>query len=714
MNETATSPGKVTEEKPLLLPKDDPSLVDKVAELWEDSWKAKSMRNALEARCVAFYDGLQWLRWSTEQAKYIPNIMFPRHIRPITENEVGHTVDDAVAILSASQPSFYCPPASTDEADRNRADVATSVAEHLQETLNTPEFDEDLKLWKSITGMACLESEYNEKAGPWDPVMGVNPATGQPEPMVMGEDGPVLKSAFPTGKPVRRPRGAIERNLYTSLETFPDPASSGYHDAAWVAFATTVSPKDAERRFGLTASEVENLKGQGRWAKFVALARRVFSNFTISPSGTARTGGDIVLVKLHQAPCAEAPSGRCIMVLGGKVIYDEPSQTEGQVRFPFSVFTHGRNRKRWFPAGIVERLLEVQEELNRVLTRYGNTVRLMGNPKILLPGDSGVNQKAWTDKEGEIVRYNPGANGEKPEYMQGVTMPPAVMQYIQHLLATFQRLAGINESTMGILPSSDTSGKAIQALQGRDTMRLSKVSRRDARTWAKVMSYELFLAARYWPEDYKISVVGRDLKPFLLTFDGSQFLDPVDIRVVTGEGMPDDPQAAQQAINQMFAPGGPMVTLPPSMRRHFLSLSKNPSLRFLLMDENPYELNVRRQIADCKAGQKPIVIYNDDHATARRILSSYMVSEEFRELEDAQKQLVAALDTEHAQYEQMPKDGQGITMPPMAVMPAAPVPAVPGGPGPTAPPPDLQRQHDAAGIPPQVQPHGSPPAARAA
>lgn len=697
-------PATSTEDR-IIPPKDDPGVAGVVEGLFEDSWKSKSLYNTLYARCAYFYEGNQWLR-PTGDGRWVPNTMVPRGVKPVQKNRVGQSVDQAVSILAATQPSFLCPPASTDPEDRNRADIATAAVDKLSFMLDTPRYDRILKLWKGIAGTACLESEWQSEDGKWE-VQTVTGEDGAPVPLTMGPDGPVPLTDPETQQPLMKPQGAIARRVYTFYETFPDPAASGIDDAAWVIFAYMVSDKDAMRRFNLSKQEIERIKGGKESSKVWSLLKRVFAGAQVS--NTQANANGLVVLKLHQAPCAEAPTGRCITVVGGKTIYDDVSQTKGEFRFPFRVFYHGDHGKRFWGIGMVERVLDLQEELNRTLTRYSTTTHKMGNPKVLIPGDCGIPQNGWTDAPAQVVRYNVGQDGAKPEYMAGISMPSDVVRYIDWLDTAFDRVIGINEASSGVLPSSDTSGKAIRALQDKDVQRLALVARADAEEWAKVLRYELFLFGNYWPEGTKISLIGRDLQPFMLDFDRSMFSTPVDIQVEAGEGLPRDPAERQDFLNRMFAPGGPMQTLPPSLRRQYLSLSKNAAVRAYLSQENLYEINTRVQIEGCRRGERQTVIYNDDHDTARRLISQFQVSEDFRQADDSVKALIVDLDRQHATYQMQPKDGQGITLPPGVPLPGATTPPVPGGPAPGAAPPSLQTAHEAAGMPPPAPTQGSAP-----
>lgn len=701
--------------KPLIPPIGEDGVLKAVVDLVDDSYRWKSLLHALHARCCAFYEGYQNVVWSAQRGQFVPNTMYPRTIKPTMENRIKPTVEHAVSILASVQPSFIVPPRSGSPKDLSIADIQSAVVEKIATMLDTPTWDEDVKRWACKTGTVAVESEFQTEAGEWDVVFEedengdpvLDPTTGDPIPQYETDKmGAPLLDANQQPKVLRRPKGAIQRTLYTSLEQFPDPSSTGYDNAAWCAFAFTLSAREAERRFKIESEELSKIQGEGPWQKISMLLRRTFSPFGqgVTVQSAANASGPVLGLKFHQAPCKEAPSGRCIVILGGKVIYDEPSQTQGRFRFPFQVFHHERHAKRWFSLSMVETLLDLQEELNRVLTRYSNTTRLMSNPKIMIPADAGLDQKSITDKEGEVWRYNPGPSGEKPEFLQGMSMPPSVMAYIEHLIQAIEWISGINDASRGVLPSSDTSGRAIQALQSRDSQRLGKIAISQSKVWANVLRYELFLAGNYWPDKKKIRLVGRNLRPFMLTFDKSMFSEPVEeIEVEAGEGLPRDPVDRQKFINDMFAPQGAMMTLPPDMRRQYVVLSKNASVRTLLTRESAYELSVRVQLDQCRQGQQVQVNYNSDHNLARALISEFMESDEWRESPDQVKALIADMDRQHAYWSTQPKDERGITLPPDIVLPGPPTPS------PGQVPSTLEVNREAAGAPPAAQPQGSPP-----
>lgn len=692
----------------LIPPKDDPGVGKAVLECFDEGWRARLPFHPTWCRSTAFFDGYQWVTWDSSAQRLAPNNMFPRGTVRVMENIIQPVVAQALSILTSAPPHMIADPASSDPEDRARADVATALLERNARDLRREDTDATVKLWKMLTSTVCVETEWQPEAGPWVP---------EEKRDAFGNKIPVVDK---NGAPVLRPKGALVEEVYTALEQIPEPNSTSPDDAAWVIFYRIISGREASRRFPTITPKKANADGKGTvWSKAAALLQRAFSAQGMSSSAAAGDPDAVTLLKFHQAPCAEAPAGRTIVMVGDVVVHDEPSQTHGQKRYPFESFTHNKHGKRWFAPGLVEFLLELQSEVNRTLTRYGDTLHRMGNPKILLNEEAGVNRNSFTDAVAQVVRWQGESAHHKPEFMQGVTMPSSVVEYLRGRVEMMYRIAGINESTQGVLPSSDASGTAIKALQSRDVQRLATIARTDAETWARVAKYELFLQSKYMPDGEIVKVTGRDLAVFEHEFKRADLGTNNDVVVVAGEGFPRDPAAQQQFLTNWFSPGGPMQTLPPDARKQFLSTMRLGGLRTLLMESNRFEVHTMRQIQEAARGpEQPVVLYNDDHRFARMVIQRYMLSADFGDLKDDAKARVSQLDRDHAFYMQQPTDGiqpgTGITLPQGVPVPGAPpVPAAaPGGPG--AAPATHQGAFDAAGLPPQPAAQGSQPRPRAA
>jgi hypothetical protein len=578
--------------------------------------------------------------------------------------------------------------------------------------LDTREVNRVVTHWNLVTGTTIVESEWDPYAPPYRPKMEMGPEGWMPVPKT-GPDGAPLTG--PDGKPeyVMEPKGALRRNVYTSLETFPEPGSSGPDNADWCFLVLSMAPEEVERRYGFkpksASASASTQDGTGVAGRVGQLLQRAFGlfgegfSYSTSASGLSRA---VDVLRFYQAPCAEAPAGRLIVMIEGKVIYDDVSPGRGYFRFPFEVFNLGTHGKRWFPGGLVQRLLDIQREMNRTISRYAETLALMGNPRIWMPRQVKWNRESLTNRPGLVFEYDP-VDGLKPEIAHGVTMPSDTFRHLERLENSFNRISGIEEALQGQMPSANASGRAIEALQGKNLQRLTAVAQKQNESWARVLRFELWLAGQYWDDGMKITAVGRNYKPMVVDFNRSDFSTPLDIVVQNGSALPQDPASRQQLLNQMFGPGGPMVTLPPDMRRFYLSLSKHGADLISFFDEETiFETCTRNQIAECMAGQPQQAIYNDDHRTARRILSMFMAGQEFKEAPDQVKALIADLDRQHALWELQPKDAAGINLPPGAEMAA--VPQVPGAPpAPVQPnPQQAQRQADMV---PQGPPQPSAP-----
>lgn len=217
-----------------------------------------------------------------------------------------------------------------------------------------------------------------------------------------------------------------------------------------------------------------------------------------------------------------------------------------------------------FPMGPVHQLVAINDNLNRVHTRWGDALQSVMNPSNVIQGE-GSDQVVWNPAPGAVNRLPEGVTYQQ---VPPPDMPTEMFVELERMSQLMQRISGISESAYGESPGSIVTGKAIGKLQGVMTgmatetqanleMSLSEVNRMCFRMWETYRPKKAY-RLRSSPPGSALAAPGRGKNPFVIEFtpeqdiggwyDNSLFYSPFGSDFSTGL------QVAMQLVNSDLAP----------------------------------------------------------------------------------------------------------------------------------------------------------------
>ncbi|MAZ72645.1 MAG: hypothetical protein CMC70_05820 [Flavobacteriaceae bacterium] len=159
--------------------------------------------------------------------------------------------------------------------------------------------------------------------------------------------------------------------------------------------------------------------------------------------------------------------GRHAFVLNNKYLFKE--KVDMPV-FPIQVIRYTKVPGQLWGLGLIRPLLELQAYYNKARTQMLMNVELMGNPKWIVPKNSGIPKGAFTNRPGEVIYYN--IAGGPPQQLQAAPLPGYVMDNVQRIHSEMGDVAGVHSVSLGRRAVGISSGKAIDALSERDMSQL--------------------------------------------------------------------------------------------------------------------------------------------------------------------------------------------------------------------------------------------------
>ena len=239
-----------------------------------------------------------------------------------------------------------------------------------------------------------------------------------------------------------------------------------------------------------------------------------------------------------------------------KVLLDETYLFQGKWEgptMPVQVVRYCKIPGRLWGMGAIEPLLEIQISYNKVRSQIIENAELIGNPKWLIPKTAGVGPNSITSRKGEKIYYNPA--GGAPTAVTPPSLPGFVLQNASQLASEMMDVSGLHATSLGKRAVGVTSGKAIEALSGRDMTQLQTTQNDLERASEKLGKVVLTLMRKYYSEGKMMRMMdsmGRVVFNYLKATD---FVEDPEIFIEAGSLFRNEKQDRDQKILDMLQLG---------------------------------------------------------------------------------------------------------------------------------------------------------------
>jgi hypothetical protein len=538
-----------------------------VEEKFREAEEARRILEETWLQCVAFRLGKQWHRynWNTGQLE-LPRA--PSWRVRATHNLIRPKARQASAALTADLPQLDVEPMSSQEQDRLAARVGKDVLQYLHERLRWEKLYVSVADWCVMCGTAFIKDAWD----PYSQEMMAAPVA--PDPLVaMGLEAPALDAE--TGEPLPpdvrgllAPIGQITSQFVSPFEMYPQPGVQSWEDTEWVIHAKVRTLDYIRTRYPEKGrhvkSESENQNGG-------FLERRVSD---IMEAGgerpVQRKQGSAVVLEYWEKPCEKYPDGRLITVANGVVLRASalPHQYLIQRRWlPFTCFVYEPYELRVWGQGLVEDLIPLQREYNRIVSDLLGILKTTGMPKILWPSTAGVGPQAWTTQPGEKIPFQviPGETHQVlPQVIQPGAIPPVWLEMLDRIKADMDDVAMRHQVSTGNTVPGLTAGVSIQLTQEADNRAFGPIGALFHEAIAMHGMQALALAKENYAEQRLGYITGQEDARALFAFSATDLPDNADVRAVAASKTPMSRAAKQQQLFDLYDRGalGPPGSLP--------------------------------------------------------------------------------------------------------------------------------------------------------
>lgn len=178
-----------------------------------------------------------------------------------------------------------------------------------------------------------------------------------------------------------------------------------------------------------------------------------------------------VIEAIHLPSGPGADDGRHALVIETAVLADQPYTYDEP---PFCFIRAVKPLRRFWGLSLVQRAAPTQTELNRVLRRWNESLRLNATAMWFLNRQSRVVKAHMVNGIGSIIEHD----GPPPQQFTPAIMHPQVAAYIEQLEQRVFRLMGASElAATSLKPAGLNSGRALQVYNDVQSRRFISLER---------------------------------------------------------------------------------------------------------------------------------------------------------------------------------------------------------------------------------------------
>lgn len=462
----------------------------RLIEVYEDAKKAADARLARIGENRAFHRGMQHGHVDRD-GRWIPLIPKDPRISFETMPVIGPAVNVAVERRLAAWPTLDV-----------RAPVPGIVAASQAQTME--DMSREIMSWREDVYIQHVIADYAAEIDGasfgktfWDPFA-----------------GPLLREPAEGDSPFQ---GDWRFEAVSMQDAIVDPTAPSFDRIRFIAHQKTFAKLEAEERWPL---DVFGESTKGKFEEIDARRRGVHDiNDTRFGAGHEQNV-TVRLVEHWYRPTVAYPRG-LLVVTSGAMLLAIVVGADGIPTLPHGFFpwrmNYGSNLVPFslFPDGGVARLISSQKALNHGMTRMRQALNWGSMPAWLIPTQSEIPQKSFSDIGGDAVRYRAPY---KPEILQGPGVSNGHLSYVDKIRAGINDVSGQTDESRGLVNSANATGARINTVDALNARMHGSTLVLKGYFVAGMFEDAFKIMAQEYTEDRFVALRGRNAKARIAAF----------------------------------------------------------------------------------------------------------------------------------------------------------------------------------------------------
>lgn len=580
--------------------------------------------------------------------------------------------------LSANPPSVIPRPTSPDPSDRRKADAADRLVRYAIRQYKLQEIQDR-------AGSMCLSYGTGFGKTIWNPEMG--------EILEFNEQTSELLMT-----------GDIEIVVPSTWNIFPDPDATSWEECKWLFERLYIPYEEACYMFPDKQEELEKYRtkqqevSRDQGTNTIADQRKydVVEVYQYWEKGMPYNGmigrfcyhlvDGTLLTPIKPNPFRFAPPAD----KGIETSRSASGSHPGVARLPYHIWTDIDLPGTIWGQSFVSYEAPLQELYNRMLNVSIDVLQAHGIPRMILPDGADIDETSVTNSPWDIIKVSGNAT---PYFMQPLAMSSEFTRMFDIVKGGIDDMGGVNESMFG-QQSRETSGFSMQYATNQGNLIRRRLFNKYVMFVESMYKGYLDLVRKHWTETRKIAVLGTENAFKAIDISGADIDGGYDLVVEYGASLSLDPTMRRDEILKLM----PIFKEAGIDTRYIAQMLRLNELEGLY-DYTEMPENRQREIFEEMMASKIYIKPADlqDHKNMLAYAYRYVMSSEYKYLEDADKELIVRHIKER---EQLMAAGAAPPAPPGVPGPAAAPEAGPPLPGPTAPMDVTQMGAGLTGAPP--------------
>lgn len=542
--------------------------------------------------------------------------------------------------MSANPPSVMPRPNSSDTDDRRKADAADRIVRHAMRKYKMPEHLDKLSFYCLLYGTSFVKEVWDSEAG---------------EILEVTDSGDLTME------------GDIRITVPSPWNIYPDADVSDWCDVRYVfegfylpyetALYMFPDKEDLLKQYRISQDQQlsSDTNRNAREARLTYKSDVVFC-LQYWEKGLPQNGmqgrfcwctsNGEPLTKLEANPHRfKRPLSRIDteLIKEGK----EPNRPE-RAYLPYSIMTDIDLPNTYWGSSVLYYSANLQDKMNHLDSVTLESIEAHGVPRMILPEGTEIADDAITNSPMDIISIT---GNQPPYFMENMQMPTDLMKFREQLNLGIDDMWGVNESMFG-QQSREQSGFSMQYATNQGNMIRRRLFNKYIAVVEEIYKNFLNLVRENWDEARTIHVIGKEKAFEAIDIAGADIDGGFDIVVEYGASLSLDPITRREEIMTLM-PVFEKAGMQPRAVLQMLKLNELDGMFDRLSLASDRQREIFEEMSASKKYIKPDPI--QDHTNMLAYAYDYVMTSEYKYLDDESKQLITQHIQEREQLAQPPQ-----------------------------------------------------------
>lgn len=557
------------------------------------AYRARQEMELEWAMAIAFFEGRQWFRISSQTRNLIQLQNKDEPNRYITVNKMRPLIDGVVGKLTQVAPDARAVPLSHTQRDLLASDEANHICGHYNRKFSRETQLKERVRWACVCGTSYLKIYWDAKGEQVMPYF--SPETGE----ITGYENINI--------------GDVKEEILPAFDIFLDPTAKRDADVRWLIHASAKPLSWFVDNYGDMGKLVNPDALMGNNASYIDSyleGGNGSGNGWVPPSTARLAQSDskkraAIVYEYWEKPSQQYPSGRYIVSTNSVLLHAGPWLYKKKDEFPFIPLRWQPRSGTPYGHSLGFDLCSLQQTYNRVYSRMLEQFEQQRD-YVMVQRLSNVGADAFNHKGDDYydesrtykkIYYNPGS--APPVVSRAPGIGGDLFPMLQYIEKDMMDIAGLHDVSQGQAPAG-TPAEAVQLLQRADNTQHSYVRADIEISAAKIKEWEIALVEQFGVAPF-IGNVDQESNPYenieqgVITFDHIRNGGQYRIVYVPGSSMEDSPDQKLQkvlAMRQMGLFGDPGD---PSTNKLVISMLNIPETSKIIQHLNEQEEGMAQQ-----------------------------------------------------------------------------------------------------------------------